>query len=498
MYLVTDLDDSPLVNFAEVSGHDEHHPSQAKVRQWLKDNGDTKILGIKDQYAKLLELLKGLTWTRSEENTWTLAPLNPRGMGQFLRGICTTTKLMGYKSLYWREGTIDHDDVLYFAYRILDENPEIRAFLAARFRYLFIDEFQDTMPVQAKIVEWLAEHGTVVGVIGDPEQAIYGFIKCTPDHFKNFALEGHVNYSIADNRRSTIQIVSLLNRVRSDGLVQKSLRGVEGEPPAVYVGDLEKVIPEVRRSFGDQSVAWILARANSRVSAIRRLGTPSPDGDKWSEFDELDNKRALFMRSIARATEVARSYDLAKAVHTLSQVLARKGKFRDPLKFGGTVTEVIRRSVTLDILEYVESNYKLLADGTLLNAYELITQHIETNLPGLKATRITTGKPKTFAESTQFGSLLATVSLSSDENRDVRSIHQSKGAENDNVCVYLPNADQVSHLFGPDGGDCDDEERRITYVALSRAKNRLAICIHNEHADEDRLSELGLQVYYVN
>ena len=105
---------------------------------------------------------------------------------------------------------------------------------------------------------------------------------------------------------------------------------------------------------------WILARANNKVAEIRRLQSPTAYGDKWEEFDEADPTRAIFMRAIARATEVARAHDLAKAVHTLLQVLVRRGGFRDPLKYDGPVTEVVKRGVTLELLEYVASNYDTL------------------------------------------------------------------------------------------------------------------------------------------
>ncbi len=87
--------------------------------------------------------------------------------------------LLNTSSYIGRTGTIDHDDVLYFAYRIsfCEEHPFVQEFLSAKFRYLFaIDvNFRIPCPPQAKMVEWLSRHWTVVGVIGDPEQAIFGF-----------------------------------------------------------------------------------------------------------------------------------------------------------------------------------------------------------------------------------------------------------------------------------------------------------------------------------
>ena len=233
LHLLTNADGSALVSFTAVRGHDEHHVSWNKVNSWLRANGHAKYLSsnMKQSLDTIMERLKELTWSREDDGTWTLAPRTGRRMGPAIRDICSSQKLTEYKKLYWQEGTIDHDDVLYFAYRILEEHPAIQGFLSAKFPYLFIDEFQDTMPVQARIVEWLAGNGTTVGVIGDPEQAIYGFLKTSPEHFRSFSLPGFVDYYIADNRRSTRQIVQLLNRMRTDSLSQQALRGEEGEPP---------------------------------------------------------------------------------------------------------------------------------------------------------------------------------------------------------------------------------------------------------------------------
>jgi DNA helicase-2/ATP-dependent DNA helicase PcrA len=497
LYLLTDADGTPLVNFAAVRGHDEHHVSQGKVRDWIKGNGDSKIFGLGDQFETLLERLAELTWSRQDDGTWTLAPRSNRGMGPFLWKFCSSEKLTAYKRLYWCEGTIDHDDVLYFAHRILEENPMLREFLAAKLRYLFIDEFQDTMPVQARIVEWLADHGTVVGVIGDPEQAIYGFLKTTPEHFRSFSLPGFVDYYIPDNRRSTAQIIRLLNRIRADDLTQTALRGEEGEPPAVYIGELEQVIPVVRGASPGLSKLWILARGNKDVFMLRRLGTAAAAaGHPWDKFHDADRERALFFELVARAVALAKADDFSKAVDGLVRGIARKDGFRPPLKFDGPATDVARRGVSLGLLEHVLSNHDALASGTLLNAYDNIAAYLLTSLPGLVTKGVKAGAFKTFAASTTFGLLLSTVDLTGEESRDIRSIHQAKGAEADTVCVYLPNSEQVSHLQDATSG-VDDEKRRITYVALSRAKNKLILCIPAAHADEDALRSFGFTVQVV-
>lgn len=499
LHLLTGTNGGPLVNYAAVRGHDEHHVNWNKVDGWLRANGHAKFLTrrLKGALDTILERLTELTWSKGDDGTWTLAPRTGRGMGDTLWDVCSTPKLIDYKKLYWREGTIDHEDVLYFAYRILEEHPTLQSFLSAKFPYIFIDEFQDTIQVQARIVRWLAEHGTRVGVIGDPEQAIYGFLKTTPKHFSDFSLPDFVDYYIADNRRSTGQIVQLLNGIRADSLTQTALRGDEGEPPSVYIGDLEKVIPVIKAPSPGLSTIWILARANDDVFRIRRIGTPSAAaGHPWDQFYLADKDRALLMEQIARAVAMARAEDFSRAVDGLVRGITKKNGFRSPLKFDGQLTEVAKRGVSLGLLEHVLSNEETLAAGHLLAAYESITTYLGTVLPGLGTKGVKEGAFKTFATSTSFGSLLSTVSLPGDESRDIRSIHQAKGAEADTVCVYLANAEQVSHLFGVKTG-ADDEKRRITYVALSRAKNKLILCIPPDHADENALKGLGFAVQVV-
>ena len=253
----------------------------------------------------------------------------------------------------------------------------------------------------------------------------------------------------------------------------------------------------MKASTSGLNTIWILARANNDVFKIRRIGSTSvAAGHPWELFYEADKDRALFMEQIARAVALARVGDFAKAVEGLVRGISKRDGFRDPLKFKGPVTNVAKRGVSLGLLEHVLSNYQALAAGTLLAAYESISTSLGVILPNLSTTGVRAGTFKTFATSTGFGTLLSTVDLRGDESREVRSIHQAKGAEADSVCVYLANSEQVSNLIGTKTG-ADDENRRIIYVALSRAKNKLILCIPSAHADATALKELGFTVQVV-
>src|SRR5699024_5862904 len=99
--------------------------------------------------------------------------------------------------------------------------------LRVQFPFIFVDEFQDTNPLQARIIEHLGSGSTIVGTIGDIAQSIYSFQGARPSEFKNFNIHGHTDtygYEISGNRRSENNIVQLCNYIRnSDALKQISI-----------------------------------------------------------------------------------------------------------------------------------------------------------------------------------------------------------------------------------------------------------------------------------
>ena len=95
-------------------------------------------------------------------------------------------------------------------------------------------------------------------------------------------------------------------------------------------------------------------------------------------------------------------------------------------------------------------------------------------MPGLTISKITKGKIKDFAERNLYKALASTVALD-EEVRNVRTIHQSKGTESESVLVYLEDSEQLQHVLAPVNAS-NAEEKRITYVGLSRARDRLFLC----------------------
>jgi len=494
LHLLRDENGESLVAFAAVDGHDEHHPSYTILKQWLKDIGQAKILQatFKGQFAVLQDKLRNLVWRRSAtDGIWELGPRTTDRMGKMLNTICTSPNLVAYKRLYWREGILDHDDILYFAHRILEEYPFVCQCLSARYRYLFIDEFQDTLPIQTNVVQWLAAAGTVVGVIGDAEQSIYGFLDAQPEHFLAFALPDYLNVTIRHNRRSTRRIISILDHVRSDGLRQDCFRDIDGDSVTVYLGDIERVLEVVRSGLPPGSELCVLTRKNKDAHRIRSALAPGT-AEPWEAFQDADQDRARFMEQVIAAGELSRRGQYGLAIRDLVRITGRKGRVRKPLKCDRELGEVHRRGLAVAVLQEILTHYEAVSDGTLLEAYVRCAACITNTYPEVTLTAAKAGKFKTFAENTPYAQLAGSVRLQ-EEIRHVRTIHQAKGSEADNVAVYLEDMHRVQHITHPAGKS--DEEKRITYVALSRARDRLFLCIPSEmKVDIASFTDMGLEV----
>jgi ATP-dependent helicase/nuclease subunit A len=109
-----------------------------------------------------------------------------------------------------RMGRLDFLDLLLRTRELL-QKPQIRLELQQRYRYLFVDEFQDTDPIQADIVHLLGEHGLYL--VGDPKQAIYRFRRGDPSVYIKFQQQHQLQGRHLDNNyRSRPQLVDYFNR----------------------------------------------------------------------------------------------------------------------------------------------------------------------------------------------------------------------------------------------------------------------------------------------
>jgi hypothetical protein len=160
-----------------------------------------------------------------------------------------------------------------------------------------------------------------------------------------------------------------------------------------------------------------------------------------------------------------------------------------------------RRRLVVTILRSARQWRATEGDGTIRALYQCIQMAVRSLDVGVRLTELMQGKgPCDFAEGHRFSQLATTVRRDTDENT-VRTIHRAKGDEADAVLVYLEPGDdakkvsRIRHILDPQ--DCSgDEERRVTYVELSRAKRHLYLCC-DELTTQDEVAARGLGIHVV-
>ena len=190
-----------------------------------------------------------------------------------------------------RRGLVDFDDLLWRLADAIEADPEFAAAQRWRFRHVFVDEFQDVNPAQLRLIQaWLGDRPDLC-VVGDDDQAVYGFTGADASYLTRFAdhFRGAAVVRLEENYRSTPQILAAANAVLPGGRrAKKFLRATlpDGPVPRVtsYPSDVEEargVARALRDACGPEA-AWssmaVLYRTNAQSArfeaALRAAGIP--------------------------------------------------------------------------------------------------------------------------------------------------------------------------------------------------------------------------------
>jgi DNA helicase-2/ATP-dependent DNA helicase PcrA len=132
-----------------------------------------------------------------------------------------------YARRCFKNGAMDFDDLLYNMYRLLKEHPEALVKYQTKFRYILIDEYQDTNPAQYEIIKLLAAQHENICVVGDDAQSIYSFRGATIQNILQFQkdYEDVATIKLEQNYRSTQSILNVANEVikNNKGQIPKAL-----------------------------------------------------------------------------------------------------------------------------------------------------------------------------------------------------------------------------------------------------------------------------------
>ncbi len=353
---------------------------------------------------------------------------------------------MEFKKWLWRRGYISFDDILYFSYILLSRFPNIYKLISARYPYIFVDEFQDTIPFVVDFLTKLGNEGVIVGVVGDKAQSIYDFLGATVQQFDNFTVPGMQEYEIRGNKRSTKQIIDLLNIVRTD-FSQDWLNGLEGMVPELLVGDMLICYQQSIEKSGTDDIQS-LAFQNVLTNSMRKKnGVREVDNILEMDFDSNPG-RQMVIKALIKAVEYARMNDLRNAWYQLDIIN------RD-------------RSITIVALRRLLDGYKDYKDGSLMDFCNFLKNELQIKMPKIIGNAI-----KDFYNNHTYIDTALGVKFG-DTNNKHKTIHKSKGEEYDNVFVILKEEDDIEFLLSPDLDS--NNAHRVYYVASSRAKRRLFI-----------------------
>ncbi len=193
----------------------------------------------------------------------------------------TTTEELELKLLFTRyeqwkqeQHRMDYDDLLLETYRLLRRDEALLSALQQRFRFIMVDEFQDTNQVQYVLVQMLADKHRNLMVVGDDDQTIYSFNGARSDYILGFDAQypGAATITLDVNYRSTSRIVGLGNAIIAHNKERKdkTLLAVHGQGTALsyarlkstqeeallIAATIEKEVGEGKRSFGDFAVLY--------------------------------------------------------------------------------------------------------------------------------------------------------------------------------------------------------------------------------------------------
>jgi DNA helicase-2/ATP-dependent DNA helicase PcrA len=441
-----------------------------------------------------------------------------------------------YNEMLRKASALDFDDLLLRAVELLQQNASVRAAWSSRFQYLMVDEFQDTNAAQEELVRLLAGTRKNVCVVGDEDQSIYSWRGARAGNLKRFTQDfpRAKIIRLEENYRSTQKILdaaAAVVRNNSDRL-GKTLRATLGSGDALRFfeaqdsyAEAEFVCGEISsliRNDPDARVAVLYrtgAQSRSFEEVLRRLGIRYRVVGGFSFYERAEVRNALAYvrlllhpeddvallrvlnvppRGIGAATIAMLETSASKTGKSLWEVI-RAGEFATGKKLSNALNSF--REIVESLQEECDGLLPAqLIESVLEHSGYLSYVEQQDNLEHISRAENLRELSNAMAEATEQGQTLedvldaAALVADSDEYDptipvSLMTLHSAKGLEFDAVFLVGLEEGLLPHTRSTSRVAELEEERRLFYVGMTRAKQTLLIsrAIYRRSYGEERL-----------
>ena len=369
-----------------------------------------------------------------------------------------------YESLKRQERAIDFEDVLLLTVGMLEEDRDVRDRVRDQYRYFTVDEYQDVSPLQQRLLDLWVGGRKDICVVGDPAQTIYSFAGATPAFLLNFTNRYPDAEVIRLNRgyRSSPEIINTANAILRGALQSHELtsQNSHGERPAIILAEsskseIENIVHEIQKALSSGAIPHeiaVLARTNSQIDDMEQALNEAGIENQVRNAERFFNRTEV--RDLMKVVRNASVLSGSSGDRSQGAATAAQGDWYADLKsalqpFGNS--EYVRA--------FLQLGRELVQEGvTSLRGYlrELEDRAEQNNPPTLP------------------GVVLSTL-------------HAAKGLEWERV--YLIGVSEGLLPFGVtksapaisaressrDSTNTIEEERRLFYVGITRAKSSLTV-----------------------
>jgi len=410
-----------------------------------------------------------------------------------------------YISYLNKNNLVDFDDLLLLTYKILDEFPEVAENYSRKYQYIMVDEYQDTNDIQMQILKKLCTTHNNICVVGDDDQSIYGFRGANIKNILEFEKVFNAKIiKLEENYRSTPEILEVANKLisynktRHNKILKATLESgrkveiLENYNEMVESETIAKRIKNLIDSGVNPNKIAILYRVNALSRAIEDgLRTHNIDyklvgGIKFYEREEIKDiisylrllvnpnddysfkrvvnkpRRGIGKASLEKIENVKGDKSFFEYIKNEDLSFVTK-KAQNSLKEFVKIIETLRNEDIENLIFEIEDKIQLSKfykdEDKVLNLqefYGLIREYAEKGL--------------TLEEILNELSLQSDADNIEDKSINIMTIHASKGLEFDYLFVI-----GLEEGFFPLGDADIEEERRLAYVAVTRAKKELVL-----------------------